>query len=266
VPHIRFEGSEETMRFSGKVVLVTGAASGMGRAVAEAVAGEGGRVVLTDINETGIREVAANLPDALPIGGDLSDSGQVDAIFKQIIEKFGVLDAVIHAAGMVDQEARAKRNAAAKSGSPMDVTIEMTDERWRRILAGNLDATFYVVRASLRVMIPRRSGSIVTIGSTAGIEGGPGHTNYAAAKAGVHAITRSVAREVARQGVRINSIAPGRTDTALRRSDEPSPANLVMGRGARPSEQAAAALFLASDESSYITGETLIVAGGQLTV
>jgi NAD(P)-dependent dehydrogenase (short-subunit alcohol dehydrogenase family) len=253
------------VRFSGKVVLVTGAASGIGRAVAEAAAREHASVVLVDINKDALDAAAAGLPDALPLVGDLSDSQQVDAVFARAVRRFGVIDAVVHAAGIVDEEARARRNASLASGEPMNITLEMTDERWRRILAVDLDATFFVVRAALRAMVPRRSGSIVTIASIAGIEGGPGHTNYAAAKAGVLAITRSVGREVARQGVRINSIAPGPVDTGLRHRQSISPAKAVMGRLARPDEVAAAALFLASNESSYITGETLVVAGGLVT-
>jgi 3-oxoacyl-[acyl-carrier protein] reductase len=155
---------------------------------------------------------------------------------------------------------------AVIAGEPIDVTAWLTDEQWRRTMSVNLDGVFFCVRAALRVMLPRRSGSIVNIASAAGVNPVPGLPHYSASKAAVIALTRSVAKEVAGRGVRVNAIAPGGVDTpmAARTPAGVGPA-VPLGRLATPAEIAAAALFLATDESSYVTGETLNVNGGTVT-
>ncbi len=254
-------------RLSGKVATVTGGASGIGEAAARAFSTEGARVALIDLDEENLRRVAGDLGDCFAITTDVSLSAQVESAFDSVVERLGVPDVVVHAAGISDMAAREKRAERLARGEELNITIEMTDEQWRRVMAVDLDATFYVVRAALRRMIPAGKGSIVTLSSRSGIEGAPGQPNYAAAKAGVLGLTRAVAREIAGQGVRINAIAPGPIDTPMSRAVAHMPeTRAAMGRWGRPEEVAAAALFLASDESSYITGTTLVVAGGYLTV
>lgn len=253
-------------RFEGKTALVTGAASGMGRVVAERLSQEGPRVALVDLNDS-IEGVAEGLPGAIGLVADVSDSASVDVAFAEAARRLGAIEVVVHAAGISDTALREKRNTRLANGEPLNVTMEMTDDQWRRIMSVNLDGTFFVVRAALRAMVPGRRGSIVNFASLAGVEGVPGTTHYAASKAGVLGITRSVAKEVAKQGIRVNAVAPGPIATPMLSSNAfRSPESCVMGRWGKPEEVASAVLFLASEDSSYVTGETLIIAGGQLTI
>lgn len=236
----------------------------MGEAIALLFGREGAAVAVLDLNETSARAVAARIDRALALGADVGDSAQVDRAFAQAVELLGPIDIVVHAAGVDDLKTKA--DAAASKGAPTNFTMEMSDEQWRANLRVNLDGTFYVVRAALRVMVPRRSGSIVTISSIAGLTGSF-MVNYSAAKGGVLAFMRSVAQEVWTQGVRVNAIAPGMIDTPmLKRNPLVQGPPATLGRFGRPEEVASTALFLASDDASYISGETIIVSGPLLTI
>jgi 3-oxoacyl-[acyl-carrier protein] reductase len=252
------------MRLAGKVALVTGAGSGMGAATARLFGAEGARVALVDLDHEAARSVAAGVAGALALKADVGSSAEVDAAFAAAADALGPIDVLVHAAGIDDRKTKAE--VAAGAGSPRSFTMEMSDEQWHDQIRVNLDGTFYVVRAALRGMVPRRQGSIVTISSIGGMTG-CFMVNYCAATGGVQAFTRSVAQEVWHLGIRVNSIAPGSIDTPMLRRNplvaaSPPPA----GRFGRPEEVATTALFLATDDSSYITGETIVVAGSLLTI
>jgi 3-oxoacyl-[acyl-carrier protein] reductase len=252
------------MRLGGKVALVTGAGSGMGAAIARLFGAEGARVALVDLDDEAARSAAVGIEGSISLHADVASSSDVDAAFEAAAETLGPIDVVVHAAGLDDRKTKAE--VATGSGAPRSFTMEMSDEQWHQSIRVNLDGTFFVVRAALRGMVPRRSGSIVTVSSIGGITG-CFMVNYCAAKGGVLAFTRSVAREVWDMGIRVNSIAPGSIDTPmLRRNPLVAASPPPGGRFGRPEEVATTALFLATDDSSYITGETIVVSGPLLTI
>jgi 3-oxoacyl-[acyl-carrier protein] reductase len=188
----------------------------------------------------------------------------VDTAFEQAGGVLGAIDIVVHAAGLDDRKIKA--DMAAQRDGPINITMHMSDEQWHEQIRVNLDGTFYVVRAALRAMVPRQQGAIVTIASIGGLTG-CFMVNYCAAKGGVLAFTRSVAQEVWGQGIRVNAIAPGSIDTPmLRRNPLVTAPPPSVGRFGRPDEVASTALFLATDDSSYVSGETIIVSGPMLTI
>lgn len=178
------------MRLNGKAALVTGAASGMGAATAALFGREGARVALLDRDQQALRTVAGEISGSVPLLADIGDSAAVTAAFTEAVRQLGQLDIVVHAAGIDNR--KTKDEIAASDGKPLDITAEMSDEQWHDHLRVNLDGAFYVVRAALRVMLPRGSGSIITIASIGGITG-CFMPNYSAAKGGVLAFTRAVA-------------------------------------------------------------------------
>ncbi len=257
------------VRLQGRFAIVTGGGNGIGAAVCERFAMEGATVVVVDWDETAAKERAASLPGAVAVQGDVSDRERVDVIVGDTIERFGRLDVLANVAGVDDPQAKLDITAQLEAGEPLDITSKLTDAQWRRMMSINLDGTFYFLRAALRVMLAQGSGSIINVASLAGVSGVAGSPHYSASKAGIIGLTQSVAKEVADRGVRVNAIAPGGVDTAM-----VARAPLKAGYGptipiqrlARPSEIAALALYLANDESSYMTGETLNINGGALTV
>ena len=253
------------MRLEGKVAFVTGGGSGMGSATAQLFAAEGARVFIADIDEQAAISMATMCQNATAIALDITDSGAVDAAFTAVSADAGRIDVVVHAAGRDDMELKRLFAAAAPSEDVL-VTPTMTDEQWHQQIAVNLDGTFYVVRAAIREMLPRRAGSIITVSSIGGLVGSA-FPNYSAAKGGVLSFTRSVAQEVWKYGIRVNSIAPGHVDTPmLQRNPLAQVPPAVSGRFGKPSEIATVALFLASEDSSFITGETIIASGPVLTM
>jgi 3-oxoacyl-[acyl-carrier protein] reductase len=255
--------------FDGCVVLVTGGASGIGEATGRLFAARGARVVLLDVTDA--QRVASEIPGAVTVQADVADAHAVAAAFLQASELVGEPDVVAHVAGVDDPEVKRMIGEQAAAGDgQLDITSRLSDERWRRMLSINLDGTFHVVRAALRVMIPRGSGAIVAVGSEAGVDGVPGYAHYAAAKGGVHAFMRSVAREVAGHGVRLNTVAPGVVQSPMRARTPPGMDLTTtlppLGRHASTAEIASAVAFLASEEAGHIVGETLLVNGGRLTV
>jgi 3-oxoacyl-[acyl-carrier protein] reductase len=244
------------MRFVGQRALVTGAGSGIGRATARALVSEGAAVLAADVNPIADAEVTALIVD-------VSDAAQVD----RAVDAAGPLDVVVHCAGVDDPLAKQRIADCAAAGEPLDIAMTLTDERWRRQLSVNLDGTFHVLRAALRIMVPRGHGAIVVIGSSAAFDAPAGYGHYAAAKAGVHALCQSVAKEVVDRGIRVNVVAPGPTDTGMAARTPPAlrASNAGAGRYARPEEIADIALFLASDAAANLSGAVLLANGGRFT-
>jgi 3-oxoacyl-[acyl-carrier protein] reductase len=252
-------------RVDEKVAVVTGAANGLGRAIAERLAGEGARVALGDIDAAGLEHTVTLITkaggQAASIVGDVTEEAPAARLVEAAVERWGRLDILVNNVG-------GSRNARI---------WEMSAEDWDFVLRLNLRSTFLCTRAAVPHMMRRRYGRIVCLSSGAR-EGTPwtayyqGGSAYSAAKAGVHGFIRDVALELAEHGINVNAVAPGPIDTervgaALRRLNETveySPDRMTpLRRLGRPAEVADAVLFLASDEATYITGHTLAVTGGR---
>jgi NAD(P)-dependent dehydrogenase (short-subunit alcohol dehydrogenase family) len=244
------------MGFEGKVAVVVGGGSGIGRASAELFAAQGASVAVADVNEAGAAETAEILANkGAPVSSHVCDITALEATDRLIAEvhgRYGRIDTVASTVGW------------------SDTTFFMQEEPtyWDRIISINLLGSIYLCRSALGVMTEQKSGSIVLTSSDAGKVGTLGETVYAAAKSGVIGFVKSLARETARDGIRINAISPGPTDTPLLRaqSDQHVIDRMVkavpLKRMGQAVEQAAPIVFLASDDASYITGQTLSVSGG----
>jgi 3-oxoacyl-[acyl-carrier protein] reductase len=251
----------------GKVALVTGGASGIGRASCQRLASAGAIVAVVDRDIEGASVVATELAcGAVAFECDVGDPMSATQVVEKVVSHLGRLDVLANIAGVDDPIAKRAVIEAFATGRPLDVTMHLTDEQWRRVLSINLDGVFHMTRAALQVMQPRGTGAIINMASIAGVTGIAGLSHYSASKAGVIGFTRAVAREVADQGIRVNAIAPGVVDTpmAQRGADirKAIGSPLPMGRPAAATEVADLVLFLASDQSAYITGETINVSGG----
>ena len=247
------------MKLKDRATIVTGAASGIGRAIAEACAREGARVAVVDLNGDGARETVAAIEKA---GGtaaawrvDITDVAAVDRMVDEVVARWGGVHVLVNCAGW---------------DKPMPF-VETTPEFWDKILAINLKGPIACMRAALRVMIAQDAGKIVTIASDAGRVGSTGEAVYSAAKGGLIALTKTVAREVARHHINVNCICPGPSDTPLFREQfaatSPKLAEslkrvIPWGRLGVPEDIAPAVVFLASDDAGFITGQTLSVSGG----
>ena len=273
------------MKLKDKVSLITGAGSGIGRAIATLFAREGARVIANDLNEKAARETVEALgaagSGARAIRADVADSAQVKAMFAEVEREFGSLDVLVNNAGIAGTSAADRDKLRERSDTRimellsgegirthLDVTQEMTDEAWHRMIAVHLNGTFFCTREALRLMSRRDQGAIINMSSVAawGIEAVP---HYSAAKAGILGFTRAVAREVGSRKIRVNAICPGYIDTPMTQpmSDlmrKAVVARTPLGRYAEPTEVAQTALFLASDDSSFFTGQWLSPNGGLL--
>jgi len=273
------------VRLKGKVALITGAGSGIGRAIATLFAQEGARVIANDLKDTAARETVEALgaagSGARAIRADVADSAQVKAMFAEVEREFGSLDVLVNNAGIAGTSAADRDKLRERADTRImelmsglgiqthwDVTQEMTDEAWHRMIAVHLNGTFFCTREALKLMSRRDQGAIINMSSVAawGIEAVP---HYSAAKAGILGFTRAVAREVASRKIRVNAICPGYIDTPMTQpmSDLMRKATIArtpLGRYAEPREVAQTALFLASDDSSFFTGQWLSPNGGLL--
>jgi len=247
------------MRLSGKVALVTGSARGIGRSIAELFSAEGATVVVNDVgSDAGARETLAALEAAGGKGSvemfDVSDAAQVDAGVKNILQAHGRIDVLVNNAGITRD----------------NLLLRMSEEEFDAVVRVNLKGTFLLTKTVTRHMIKQRSGKVVNISSVVGMMGNAGQSNYAAAKAGIIGFTKSTARELASRNITVNAIAPGFIQTAMTEAlpeavQKAFLAQIPLGRFADPREVAELALFLASDASSYITGQVVGINGGMYT-
>ena len=269
------------MRLEGKAALVTGGGSGIGEAICRAYAAEGAKVAVVDVRGDPARRVAGEIPGGLAIVADVTDSAAVDRAVDAAVAAFGGLDILVNNAGIrggaeTDRAMELIERQILEAGSgtvttTLGVTESMTDAQWRLMISPHLDGTFYGTRAAARSMAPRGTGSIVNIASICGIAGCTGFPHYSAAKGGILAFTRAVAKEVMAQGIRVNALAPGYVDTPMAETLTPLLRGALalqtpVGRLGSSEEIAAAAVFLASADASFLCGETLSPNGGYLTV
>jgi 3-oxoacyl-[acyl-carrier protein] reductase len=241
---------------SGKTALVTGASGGIGGAIARALHAQGAGVALSGTREAALVSLAGELGDrAQVVPCDLSDPDETAALVGRAEAALGQVDILVNNAGLTRD----------------NLALRMKDEEWDRVLAVNLTAGFRLARGALRGMMKRRWGRIISITSVVGTTGNPGQANYAAAKAGLTGMTKALAREVAARGITANCVAPGFIETAMTEALE-SPqrerlqANIPAGRLGAAADVAGAVVFLASDEASYVTGQTLHVNGGMTMI
>jgi 3-oxoacyl-[acyl-carrier protein] reductase len=267
------------MSLQGKVAVVTGGGSGIGEATCVRLSAEGARVAVLDLDESSAALTAKLTGDGIAVRADVSDSAAVDRALADVEDQLGPVDVWVNNAGIPGESARVNARieqqiAEMGSGSVstvLDALVRITDEEWRRMLSVHLDGTFYGTRAAARSMAARGTGSIVNVASICGIEGCTGFPQYSAAKGGILAFTRSVAKELIQQGVRVNAIAPGFVETpmAVGSMSEVLRAATVMqtplGRLGQPGEIASTIAFLASDDASFFVGETVSPNGGLVT-
>ena len=244
----------------GRVVIVTGAASGMGAASARLFASEGDHVLVVDRDPTGAARTADEIGGTAVVG-DVSDSAFCDAAVARAVADHGSLDVLVNAAGTI---VRADADGTS-------------DADWARVLAVNVSGTFYLCRAAIRQMRVQKRGAIVNFGSIWGEVGGRGHVAYCASKGAIHQLTRALALDHAREGIRVNGVCPGEVDTPMLRSEREVPMTdarlaelaeltVPMGRLAHPDEIARVVLFLASDAASYMTGALVPVDAGYTAI
>jgi len=252
------------MKLEGRVAWVTGGGSGLGRAICARFASEGARVAVHDVRPEAAEETLKSLAGTghLSVAGDVTDSARVAAIAEEIAQSCGRIDVLVNNAG-VDRTPGDGMDQLYKSGS---LTPHMSDAGWTRMLEIHLNGAFFCARAAVTRMLAQRSGSIVNMSSIAGL-GGMGPIHYSTAKAGLLGFTRALAREVGARGIRVNAICPGAIETPMTQNvPEPVMKGMIaatpLRRMGTADEIAAAALFLASDESAFITGQYISPNGG----
>ena len=244
------------MNLSGKIALVTGASRGIGRAIAEKLVACGATVIGTATTEKGAEAISQYLDkNGKGLALNVTDEASIESVISTVKAEFGDIDILVNNAGITRD----------------NLLMRMKDDEWQDILDTNLTSVFRLSKALMRTMMKKRYGRIITIGSVVGTMGNAGQANYAAAKAGLIGFSKSLAREVASRGITVNVVAPGfiETDMTAALTDEQKALTLTqvpVGRLGQPTEIANAVAFLASDEASYITGETLHVNGGMYMV
>jgi 3-oxoacyl-[acyl-carrier protein] reductase len=241
---------------TGKGALVTGASGGIGWAIAEALHAQGSAVAISGTRAEKLNELAAKLGSrvfVLPC--DLRDRAAVVKLGEEAEKALGQVDILVNNAGITHD----------------NLFMRMKDEEWDDVIAVNLSSVFVLTRGILRGMMRRRAGRIVNIASISGVLGNPGQGNYAASKAGLVGMTKSLAREVSSRGITANCIAPGfistpMTDALTPKQVEAIAAAIPAAKFGKPEDVAAVVVFLASDEAGYVTGETVHVNGGMVMV
>ena len=242
-------------RLAGKVAVVTGAAHGIGRAIAERYAAEGAKVVVCDIDGEGAQAVAAGIKnaggEAIAVVADVSDKAAVDRLFDETVERFGTVDVLVNNAGLTNTERH---------------FLDGDEAWWDRIHAVNLKGTFLCGHRTAHLMARKGEGIIINVSSGGASRAHRGNAAYDATKGGVEALTRAMAVDLAPYGVRVNCLIPGSIDSKgmpeeVRRERG---AAIPMGRVGEPAEMTGAAVFLASDDAGYVTGQMLAVDGGIL--
>ena len=241
----------------GKIALVTGAARGIGRAIAEELALEGADVAICDLKEEWLADAAAAIRGlgrkALCLAADVSCSDAVNATVSAVVEKLGRLDILVNNAGITKDT----------------LLVRMSDEDWDAVLNVNLKGTFLFTRAAARPMMKQRSGAIVNIASIIGLIGNAGQCNYAASKAGVIALTKSTAKELAGRNIRVNAVAPGFIESKMTEVLPEDVRNkmldaIPMKRFGVPRDVARVVVFLAGEASAYVTGHVVTISGGMV--
>ena len=239
---------------SGRVALVTGSTRGIGRAIAESLASSGARVAIVGRDETRAREAASAISaDARGFACDVADPASVTALVESVEGEFGAVDILVNNAGLTRD----------------NLLFRIKDEDWDAVVDTNLRGAFVAVRAAARGMMKRRWGRIINIASVVGLVGNKGQANYAASKAGLIGMTKSVAKELASRNVLANVVAPGyiETDMTAAINEEAKAAlfaQIPLGRLGTPNDIANVVTFLSSDAAAYITGQTFVVDGGMV--
>ena len=237
---------------TGKTALVTGASGGIGGAIARALHDQGATVVLSGTRRGALDDLAGALAERVHVAvADLSDAQAADGLVSEAERLAGPLHILVNNAGFT-------RDMLA---------LRLKDEDWQAVLDVDLTAPFRLARAALRGMLKRRAGRIIGISSIVGSTGNPGQANYAAAKAGLTAMSKSLAQEVGSRGITVNMVAPGFIETAMTDVLGEAPrarllAAIPLGRMGQPADIASAVVYLASDEAAWVTGATLHVNGG----
>ena len=237
----------------GKTALITGAARGIGKAIALKFAAEGANIAFTDlaVNEETEQEIAALGVKAKSYASNAADFAQTEEVVKAVKEDFGSIDILVNNAGIT------------KDG----LMLRMTEQQWDAVIAVNLKSAFNFIHACVPVMMRQRGGSIINMASVVGVHGNAGQANYAASKAGLIALAKSIAQEMGPKGIRANSIAPGFIETAMTAQlseeiREEWKKKIPLRRGGQVEDIANVATFLASDLSSYVSGQVIQVDGG----
>jgi len=246
------------MLLKNKVILITGASRGIGKSIAQSCVNQGATVVFTYLSsEEKARALETELSSqggiAVGIKSDASDFDQAHQLVDQVVERFGTVDVLVNNAGITRDT----------------LMMRMTEAQWDEVINTNLKSAFNLTKAVIKPMLKARSGSIINMSSVVGVKGNAGQANYAASKAGLIGFTKSIAAELGSRNIRCNAIAPGFIETEMTEVLDPAVVEqwrnaIPLKRGGQPEDVANATVFLASDMSAYITGQTLHVCGGML--
>jgi 3-oxoacyl-[acyl-carrier protein] reductase len=243
------------MSLKGRVAIVTGAAQGIGKAICESLAAAGADLALCDISGPGVQGAAQEMSGqggkTLALRADVASSSEVEGMVKEVLGAWGQVDILVNNAGIARDS----------------LVLRMKDEDWDRVLNVNLRGAFYCTREVLRPMMKQRSGRIINMASVVGAMGNVGQANYVASKAGLIGLTKATAREVASRGITVNAVAPGFIETEMtgklpEQIRQAMRQQIPLGRFGLPRDVAAVVSFLASDASSYITGQVIHINGG----